>query len=192
LGQVDKIPNYNPGFIEYLQQKVGLSFVPKYVLYYIYAVLYSPTYRERYAEFLKMDFPRLPLTGNKDLFADLVGMGSDLVSLHLMESPRLDNFITRFPVPGSHVVEGVRYEDSARRVYINPEQYFEGVPPDVWPFTIGGYQVCHKWLKDRKGRTLSFEDLQNYQKIVVALAETIRLMGEIDAAIDAHGGWPIG
>jgi hypothetical protein len=108
-----------------------------------------------------------------------------------MESPRLETFITGFPVPGSQVVEGVRYKDSARRVYINSEQYFEGVPPDVWAFTIGGYQVCHKWLKDRKGRTLSFEDLHHYQKIVVALAETIRLMGEIDAAIDANGGWPI-
>ena len=88
-------------------------------------------------------------------------------------------------------MEGVRYEDSQGRVYINSEQYFEGIPPEVWAFTIGGYQVCHKWLKDRKGRTLTFEDLHHYQKIVVALAETIRLMGEIDAAIDAHGGWPI-
>ncbi len=76
-------------------------------------------------------------------------------------------------------------------VYINSEQYFEGISPEVWAFTIGGYQVCHKWLKDRKGRTLSFADLHHYQKIVVALAETIRLMAEIDAAIDAHGGWPI-
>lgn len=77
------------------------------------------------------------------------------------------------------------------RVYINSEQYFEGIPPEVWAFTIGGYQVCHKWLKDRKGRTLSDDDQHHYQKIVVALAETIRLMGEIDAVIDANGGWPI-
>jgi hypothetical protein len=77
------------------------------------------------------------------------------------------------------------------RVYINSEQYFEGIPPEVWAFTIGGYQVCHKWLKDRKGRTLSFEDLHHYQKIIVALAETIRLMAEIDPVIVSHGGWPI-
>ncbi len=83
------------------------------------------------------------------------------------------------------------YVDNSRRVYINSEQYFEGIPSDVWAFTLGGYQVLHKWLKDRKGRTLSFDDLQHYQKVVTALAETIRLMGEIDAIIEAHGGWPI-
>ena len=138
-----------------------------------------------------MDFPRLPLTGNKDLFAALVKWGAELVSLHLMESPRLENLITKFPVPGSRVVERVRYEDTTGRVYINAEQFFEGVPPEVWGFTIGGYQVCHKWLKDRQGRTLNFADLHHYQKIVVALAETIRLMAEIDAAIEACGGWPL-
>ena len=138
-----------------------------------------------------MDFPRLPLTGNQDLFKALVGLGAELVSLHLLESPRLETFITRFPVPGSQRVEKVRYDEAAGRVYLNPEQYFEGVPPEVWAFTIGGYQVCHKWLKDRQGRTLTFADLHHYQKIIVALAETIRLMAAIDAAIHAHGGWPL-
>jgi len=195
--------NINPAFKEDLSAKVGLSFVPDGrgdlqtttgpddVFSYAYSVFHSPTYRKRYSEFLKGDFPRLPLTGNKALFAALVGLGAELIDLHLMESPALDKLITRFPVAGSQKMEGVRYQDSARRVYINSEQYFEGVPPEVWAFTIGGYQVCHKWLKDRKGRTLTFEDLQHYQKIIVALAETIRLMGEIDAAIEAHGGWPI-
>jgi hypothetical protein len=199
----DKIHNINPAFITDLSGKVGLAFVsegrgnletttgPEDVFSYAYAVFHSPTYRQRYIEFLKGDYPLLPLTGNKALFKALVGLGADLVSLHLMEAPRLETFITRFPIAGSQVVEGVRYEDSARRVYINSEQYFEGIPPEVWFFTIGGYQVCHKWLKDRKGRTLSFEDLHHYQRVVVALAETIRLMGEIDAVIDSHGGWPI-
>jgi predicted helicase len=197
-----RVPNLNPAFLEDLTGRIGLSFLsegrgdlestfgPEDVFFYAYAVFHSPTYRQRYVEFLKGDFARLPLTGNKGLFAALVGLGAELVFLHLMESSRLENFITRFPIPGPQVVEGVRYEDSPRRVYINSEQYFEGIPPDVWAFTIGGYQVCHKWLKDRKGRTLTFEDLHHYQRIVVALAETIRLMGEIDAAIDAHGGWP--
>jgi hypothetical protein len=203
LGQVNKTPNITPAFIEDLYGKVGLTFVPEGrgdlettvgpedVFSYAYAVFHSPTYRQRYSEFLKIDFPRLPLTGNKALFATLVGLGSELVSLHLLESPRLETFITRFPVSGSQIVEEVRYQDTARRVYINSEQYFEGIPPEVWAFTIGGYQVCHKWLKDRKGRTLSFEDLHHYQKIIVSLAETIRLMAEIDAVILAHGGWPI-
>ena len=203
FGQVNKTPNINPTFIEDLSGKVGLAFIPdgrgdmettfgpEDVFSYAYAVFHSPTYRQRYSEFLKGDFPRLPLTGNKALFAALVGLGAELVALHLMESPRLETFITRFPVSGSQVVEGVRYEDSQGRVYINSEQYFEGITPEVWAFTIGGYQVCHKWLKDRKGRTLTFEDLHHYQKVIVALAETIRLMGEIDAVIDANGGWPI-
>jgi len=196
-------PNLNHKFLEDLSRRLGLAFMPENrgdladtfgpedVFFYAYAVFHSPTCRQRYSEFLKNDFPRLPLTGDKVLFVALVGLGAELVSLHLMESPHLENLITRFPVPGSQVVEGVRYEDSARRVYINSEQYFEGVPPDVWAFTIGGYQVCHKWLKDRKGRTLTFVDLHHYQRVIVALAETIRLMGEVDSVIMAHGGWPI-
>jgi predicted helicase len=201
--QGERTPNLTLKFLEDFSGRLGLTFLsegrgdlettmgPEDVFFYAYAVFHSPTYRQRYAEFLKLDFPRLPLTGNKDLFKALVGLGAELVSIHLMESPRLETFITRFPVSGSQVVEGVRYEDSARRVYINSEQYFEGVPPIVWAFQVGGYQVCHKWLKDRKGRQLSYDDLHHYQKIVVALSETIRLMGEIDAVIEVHGGWPI-
>lgn len=203
LGQVHKTPNINPKFIKDLSGKVGLAFIPdgkgdmettfgpEDVFSYAYAVFHSPAYRQRYFEFLKGDFPRLPLTGNKTLFAALVGKGAELASLHLMESPRLESFITRFAVSGSQVVEGVRYEDSQGRVYINSEQYFEGVSHEVWAFTIGGYQVCHKWLKDRKSRTLTFEELHHYQKVIVALSETIRLMGEIDTIIDNYGGWPI-
>lgn len=199
----DKTPNINPRFIEDFSGRLGLAFTPEGcgdlqanygpedAFSYAYAVFHSPTYRQRYSEFLKGDFPRLPLTGNKALFKVLVGLGAELVSLHLMESPRLETLITRFHVSGSQEVEWVRYEDSARRVYINSEQYFEGIPPDVWAFTIGGYQVCHKWLKDRKGRTLSFEDLHHYQRVIVALSESIRLMREIDSLIEAHGGWPI-
>ncbi len=213
FGQEDRTPNLNPNFLEDLSGKVGLAFVsegrgdlettmgPEDIFSYVYAVFHSPTYRQRYSEFLKGDFPRLPLTGNKALFKALVGLGAELASLHLMESPALERFITRFPVPGPQVVEGVRYVippgpplekgGGKGRVYINSEQYFEGISPEVWAFTIGGYQVCHKWLKDRKGRTLSFEDLHHYQRVVVAMAETIRLMGEIDHIITARGSWPI-
>jgi len=198
-----KIHNINPTFIKDLSRKVGLAFVPEGrgdlattygpedVFYYAYAVFHAPGYRSRYVEFLKGDFPRLPLTSSKALFAALVGRGAELAALHLMEAPALETFITRFPVTGSQVVEAVRYDEPAGRVYINADQFFEGVPPQVWAFQVGGYQVLHKWLKDRKGRVLSFQDLHHYQKIVVALAETICLMAEIDAAIDAHGGWPI-
>jgi hypothetical protein len=213
------------------------TFGPEDVFHYIYAVLYSPTYRERYAQFLKRDFPRIPLTSDLDLFRALCALGGELVSLHLMESPKLNQLITTFPVTGSnevakghpkYVEPGTNADGSPRpgRVYISAEQAqgengdspadergrrrkmgtvptttttgdsphfpagqsFEGVPPEVWEFHIGGYQVCEKWLKDRRGRRLSYDDLTNYQRIVVALRETIRLMAEIDEAIP---GWPM-
>ncbi|MFO7776683.1 MAG: type ISP restriction/modification enzyme, partial [Candidatus Hydrogenedentota bacterium] len=98
---------------------------------------------------------------------------------------------TRFPASGSNTVEKVWYVEPQQRVYINGVQYFEGVPKDIWEFHVGGYQVCQKWLNDRKNRTLTYDDLQTYQYIVAALGETQRLMEQIDQTIDAHGGWPI-
>ena len=155
---------------------------------YACAVFHSPTYRNRYAEFLKIDFPRLPLTSDKGLFKSLTDKGAELVSLHLMESPTLNKPITKYPVTGTNAVDKVTYDDNNQRIYINKEQYFEGVLPEVWNFHIGGYQVCQKWLKDRKGRTLTYDELTHYQKVIVALQETIRLMAEIDGLIP---GWPV-
>jgi len=165
-----------------------LFFTPEDIFNYAYAIFHSPTYRTRYAEFLKIDFPRLPLTSDKGLFRSLAKKGAELVSLHLMEAPVLNTPAIKYPIDGSHKVEKVAYDDKNQRVYINKTQYFEGVPPEVWDFHIGGYQVCHKWLKDRKGRTLSYDERVHYQKIVVALKETIRLMEEIDELIP---GWPL-
>jgi predicted helicase len=174
------------------------TFGPEDVFDYIYAIFHCPTYRTRYAEFLKIDFPRVPLTSNVALFRTLVQLGGRLVKLHLLEfdlptgghagPPLQDTIRITYPVKGDHTVEKVRYVDKERQVWINGKQYFEGVPPDVWEFHIGGYQVAEKWLKDRKGRTLSSEDREHYRKIIAALAETIELMKEIDAAIPA---WPI-
>jgi len=194
-------PNLNPDFIKAFSDKLGLKFIsdgkgdlistfgPEDIFNYAYAVFHSPTYRSRYAEFLKIDFPRLPLTSDKELFRSLAEKGAKLVSLHLMESPLLNNLITRYPVAGSNSVDKVTYDDKNQRVYINKTQYFEGVPPEVWNFHIGGYQVAQKWLKDRKDRTLTYDELTLYQKIVVALKETIRLMTEIDKLIPE---WPVG
>ena len=198
-------PNFAPEFIADFSQKLGLSFIsdgkgdrqqtfgPEDVFDYMYAVFHAPTYRSRYAEFLKIDFPRLPLTSNLDLFRALCALGDTLVGLHLMEGQI--PLITRFPVAGSNLVEQVRYSEPAKaepgRVWINKTQYVEGVTPEVWAFHVGGYQVCEKWLKDRKGRLLSFDDLSHYQRVVATLAETLRVMGEIDGVIEAGGGWPI-
>jgi predicted helicase len=205
-GKDGRIPNLNPDFVADFASRLSLKFVsdghgdlsstfgPEDIFDYIYAVFHSPTYRQRYAEFLKIDFPRVPMTASRDLFKRLCIMGEELVALHLLESPYLSQLITRYPVVGDNIVEkgfpkfAVYEEGQPGYVYINKTQYFEGVPKEVWEFHVGGYQVCEKWLKDRRGRQLSFDDLMHYQKVVVALKETMRLMGEIDRAIP---GWPI-
>jgi predicted helicase len=145
---------------------------------YIYSVLHSPTYRTKYKEFLKIDFPRIPYPKDADTFRKFVFLGSELRHLHLLESSILNSKLTTYPVHGSNEVCELKYED--RKIWINADQYFDHVPKVAWEFFIGGYQPAQKWLKDRKGRVLSYEDIQHYQKIIVALAETDRLMKEID------------
>jgi predicted helicase len=193
-------PNLNPRVLRLLAQKLGLktkedfglpeSITPEDILQYAYGIFHSPGYRSRYAEFLKSDFPRLPLTGDLELFHALVSLGGKLVALHLLESPKLDKPLTTYTGPANPEIEKVAYARDT--VWLEKAQTcgFCGVPETVWNFHIGGYQVCEKWLKDRKGRTLSKDDIAHYQKIVVALSETIRLMKQIDEVIDKHGGWP--
>jgi predicted helicase len=197
-----RAPNFKPEFIKAFSGKLGLKFIedgkgdlketfgPEDVFNYTYAVFHSPTYRTRYAEFLKIDFPRLPLTSDVGLFKALCEKGAELVTWHLLTNPSLPNLYTqiKYDIKGSNIVEKVSYDEKAGCVYINKTQYFEGITPDVWNFHIGGYQVCEKWLKDRKGRTLSYDDQTHYQRIAIALRETIRLMNEIDAIIP---GWPL-
>jgi predicted helicase len=171
------------------------TFAPIDILDYIYAVLHSPTYREKYKEFLKIDFPRVPYPKGRDAmhrasaFWQLVELGGEIRQIHLLESPKVNQFITSYPVDGDNTVGKVVFEDG--RVYINYQkaahsgrleglQYFDGVPLIAWEFYIGGYQPAQKWLKDRQGRTLNFEDILHYQKIIVALTETHRLMQEVD------------
>ncbi len=195
-------PNLAPEFIADFSARLQLVFVPdgcgdlrntfgpEDIFHYAYAVFHSPTYRSRYAQFLKIDFPRLPLTGDVELFRSLCVLGKELVALHLME--QLPTLQTRYPAAGDNTVDNVRYseptEDAPGRVWINKTQYFDNVPPEVWGYHIGGYQVCQKWLKDRKGRQLSYDDLTHYQGIVAALARTIDLQTAIDEAI---GEWPL-
>jgi SOS-response transcriptional repressor LexA len=172
------------------QAAIARSLTPEDIFHFAYAVFYSPGYRSRYGEFLKSDFPRLPLTRNPELFRALARLGAELVALHLLESPKLDKPITEFIGGRSPEVEKVSWDENT--VWIDKAQTtgFKGVREAVWDFHIGGYQVCEKWLKDRKGRKVSKDDIAHYQKIVVALAETIRLMKTIDEVIEEHGGWP--
>ncbi len=198
-GKGGRVPNLSKEFVDALAERVGLGFVsdgqgdlkktfgPEDVFDWIYGVFHSPQYRQRYAEFLKIDFPRVPMPRDLRQFAEVCEIGRELVALHLVEAEILDDkkLWPVFPEKGTGQVEAgyPKYIADAdrqdrRRVYINQDQYFEGVEPAVWEFTIGGYQVCEKWLKDRRGRELSYDDIEHYQKIAVALAETIRLMGD--------------
>ncbi len=165
------------------------TFAPIDLLDYIYAVLHSPAYRQRYNELLKTDFPHVPYPTDKNQFRKLVTLGGELRTLHLLESPTLNSLITGYPETGDNVVIKPEYEitDTKNRlgkVQINQTQYFTDVPETAWNFYIGGYQPAQKWLKDHKTRTLTHNDIIHYQKIIVALVETERLMGEINAEID--------
>ena len=214
-GKNDRTPNLDAQVVEQLENGLRLRFVsdgtgdirktfgPEDVLGYIYAVFHSPGYRQHYEAQLKLDFPRVPLPGSVDLFRQLAEAGHDLLALHLLESPKLGKPITTYAGHRNPEIGRVGWSDGT--VWIDAgktnarERHratkpgtigFKGVPEEVWDFHIGGYQVCHKWLKDRKGRTLSDEDIAHYQKIVVALSETIHIMAEIDEVIEANCGWP--
>jgi predicted helicase len=164
------------------------------ILDYIYAVLHSPIYRETYKEFLKIDFPRVPYPKDKDTFWKLVALGGEIRQIHLLESPKVEEYITQYPISGDNKVVikptfknspheeewQTKSDEVVGKVYINETQYFDNVPEIAWNFYIGGYQPAQKWLKDRKDRTLDFDDILHYQKIIVALFETHRLMIEID------------
>jgi predicted helicase len=181
--------NLNAQIVKQIEEKLGLTFTnekeqsentfaPIDILDYIYAVLYSPTYRGKYKEFLKIDFPKVPYPKDKDTFWQLVKLGGEIRQIHLLESPKVEQYITQYPIDGDNVVGKTKYQDG--KVFINDTQYFDNVPQVAWEFYIGGYQPAQKWLKDRKNRKLEFDDILHYQKIIVALSETDRLMKEID------------
>jgi len=179
-------PNISPDLLTALRDAYGREPSPEEVLGYIYAVLYAPSYREKYAEFLRIDFPRIPFTKDPELFCRLASLGMKLVNLHLLRSEELDPPLARLHGEGDRKVaktkgQGFRYEPGEERVYINPDQYFEPVPQEVWEYQIGGYQVAEKWLKDRRGQKLSLDEIRTYCRIVTVLWRTIELQEEIDA-----------
>lgn len=172
---------YNPQAVTTpLGEQKSFDVPPEEIFYYIYAVLYSNTYRHKYQEFLKIDFPRIPFTKDYKLFQKLAQLGKQLVDLHLLKSPELNNPIAKFYGKDSNRVEKRDYNEKERQVYINDSQYFEGIESEVWSYYIGGYQVLDKWLKDRKGRTLSSEDIKHYCKVVTTLKKTIEIQEKID------------
>jgi len=190
----ERTPNLNPTIVNQIAENLSLTFTnekdtttspsnpttfaPIDILDYIYAILHSPTYREKYKEFLKIDFPRVPYPKDPETFWQLVKLGGEIRQIHLLESPVVEHYITQYPIDGTNEVGKINYHEG--KVYINENQYFANVPEVAWNFYIGGYQPAQKWLKDRKDRKLDFDDILHYQKIIVALSETSRLMSEID------------
>ena len=193
-------PNLNQEIVNQITKKLGLTFTnekeetkntyaPIDILDYIYAVMHSPTYREKYKEFLKIDFPRVPYPKDKNKFWQLVKLGGEIRQIHLLESPKVEDYVTTYPKDGDNIIttkigkkdwELFDEVNQLGRIWINEDQYFDNIPLTAWEFYIGGYQPAQKWLKDRKGRILEFDDILHYQKVIVALSETDKLMKEID------------
>ena len=186
--------NFSVGLVDQVRKKVkGLTaqdLAPETLLSYMYGLFHSPAYRRRYAAFLKTDYPRLLLAREASLFRALSDLGSKLVALHLFEAPMTDDAIPQIVGAKPALVGVPSWSDDT--IWLDEKQSIgiEGVPEGVWNFHIGGYQVCFKWLKDRKGRELTNEELSHYQKIVFVVSKTMGLMGEIDTLIEGSGGLP--
>ncbi len=171
--------NLSHVLVEKFSKEYKKKLSPEEIFCYIYAVLYCETYRIKYAEFLKIDFPRVPFTANYELFKKMAGLGKQLADLHLLKSPLLDSPVAKYQGSGSNDrIEKVAYNGDEQRIYVNKEKYFEGITPEVWNYHIGGYQVLQKYLKDRKGRNI--DDAPRYCRIVTALSKTIEIQKQID------------
>ncbi|MCD4691353.1 MAG: hypothetical protein K8R79_00440, partial [Calditrichales bacterium] len=179
-GKAKKDPNIAPQIFENLKKTYGRKPSPEEILYYIYAIFYSNAYREKYAEFLKIDFPRVPFTKDYELFRKNASFGKRLVELHLLKSNELDPTVAKYQGTSENdTIEKPVYKEKEQRIYINKEKYFEGVEPAVWNYYIGGYQVLQKYLKDRKGRRM--DDPRHYVFIATSIKRTIDIQEEIDA-----------
>jgi len=173
----ERHPNLAEWLLPKLSTAYGFTPAPEELLAYIYAVLYSPTYRQKYAQELRTDFPRIPFTADADLFRQMTDLGQQLIALHLLRNPA-NTARVKYQGQGSDVVEKVRHDAANGWVHINAGKYFEGITPEMWEYRIGGYQVLEKYLKDRKGRPL--DDPVRYIHIASAIAETIRLQQQIN------------
>ena len=180
LGKTEKSANLNKEIVAQIQKNLQLKkpLTPEQIFDYVYAVLHSLTYREKYKEFLKIDFPRIPYPETARQFLRLVELGEKLRKLHLLENVEPQQGTADYPISGSDEIETPKYEDN--KVWINSAQYFDNVPAETWEFYIGGYQPAQKWLKDRKGRKLDFEDIRHYRRMVLVLRETVKVMGEVE------------
>jgi len=175
-----KKANINQRLVRLLEETYSSSITPEQILYYIYGVFYSNVYREKYTKGLRIDFPRVPFTNDHNLFSKMTKLGKKLVDLHLMKADELKKPVAKFQGHGDNTIEKPVYNKERKRSYINKTQYFEGIEKDVWEYQIGGYQVLSKWLKYRKGRKLSLEDIKHFCKVATALKKTMEIQEEID------------
>ncbi len=176
----EKEPNINPELFDALKSCFDKEPTPEEIFYYIYGTLYSNTYRKKYEEFLKIDFPKVPFTKDYKLFKKISKLGEELVNLHLLKSPKLNKPLAKFYGKNDNSVKIRKYDKNKRRIYINEKQYFEPINKEIWEYMIGGYQVLDKWLKYKKGETLSTDDIKHYCRIATTLVETIKIQKEID------------
>jgi predicted helicase len=187
--QSSRHDNFTARFRAWIKAAYGDSATPETILAYVYAILHSPHYRSEYLAQFSAGFPRIPLPSSTGALLEIAAIGNELIALHLLESPSLANSGPIFAGNKSTYIEKVTWANGS--VWIDKAESigFNGVSEDVWNFRVGGYQVCDKWLKDRKGRSLSDTDISIYRKIVKAIAGTIDLMQKVDRTIDVFGGW---
>jgi hypothetical protein len=178
--ELGKKANLNENVVKLLKTKYEKSITPEQILCYMYAVFHSNTYRSKYMENLRLDFPRVPFTVDYDLFVKMGKLGKKLLDLHLLKSTEFESLIAKFQGEGDNILENRIYDEKKKRAYINEKQYFEGIGKDIWEFEIGGYQVLSQWLKYRKGRMLSVQDVKHFCKVATALKKTIDIQDEID------------
>jgi predicted helicase len=188
---IEREANLALAFVAEIKERVGETPTPEDIFNYTYAVFHAPTYRTRYAAFLKTDFPRLPLPPDSETFHSLAALGAKLTALHLLEDPSLEPSKVAFPVAGDHMVKkmktAMRYTPPTAGgkpgwVRLNDTEYFDNVPPEAWEFRVGGYQPAAKWLEDRAGRTLTADDIAHYRRMIAAMRETAALLPVVDAA----------
>jgi predicted helicase len=172
-----KTANVNPGILERLSTMYKKIVTPEEIFYYVYAVGHSPTYRSRFNNELRQDFPRIPFANDPKHFDTMVSLGRELTELHLGKA--ILKTQTKFDIPGSNVVERVEY--SHGRITINNSQYFENIPLELWQFRIGAYQVLEKWLKSRKRRKLEGSEIEYFINAIEIIRETMSIMKLIDA-----------
>jgi len=187
---MEREANLAPKFVSEVAERISDTPTPEDIFHYAYAVFHAPTYRTRYAAFLKTDFPRLPLPPDGETFHALAELGAKLTALHLLEDPALQQHGIGFPVPGSHTVKKMRtaeryippVDGKPGHVKLNDEEYFDNVPPEAWEFRVGGYQPAAKWLEDRAGRALTSDDIAHYRRMIAAMRETAARLPQVDAA----------